>query len=71
MKKATLRIEGMSCAGCVDSVRKVLGRTAGIAVLDVHVGEATVSFDEARVTETVLRSAVDDAGFTVLDVHYG
>lgn len=67
MKTATLSIDGMTCGGCVASVRRVLERAPGVASVQVDLAthSATVSLDPAVATEAALRSAVDGAGFTV------
>lgn len=70
MKQATITIEGMTCGGCVRSVERVLGQLPGVVRTEVAVGSARVAFDEARVTEDALRTAIDDAGFTPTAVTY-
>ena len=59
-----IEIDGMSCDGCVTSVRKVLGRIRGAVVNDVTVGSASVALDENDVTERDVLAAIDKAGFT-------
>ena len=63
MKTWTLEIEGMSCGGCVSSVRKALGRVQGAEVLDAEVGLAVVRADDAQAE--AVRGAVEAAGFDV------
>jgi copper chaperone CopZ len=38
MEEITLRIAGMSCAGCVNSVRNALERLPGVRVRQVEIG---------------------------------
>ncbi|MDQ5896353.1 MAG: hypothetical protein RLZZ592_2742 [Pseudomonadota bacterium] len=61
----TLKIDGMSCGGCVRSVSGVLSALPGVdrAEVSLERGEARVSFDAAQVTPDQLLAAVDDAGF--------
>ena len=68
MKHTVLTIQGMSCGGCVASVKRVLGRMPGVQVGDVKVGSAQVTIDEARVSEDALRAAIDAAGFVLQGV---
>lgn len=64
MRSATISIEGMTCGGCVVSVKRVLERVPGVSDLSVEVGEARVTVDDA-VDEATLRQTVERAGFEV------
>lgn len=67
MKKETLKIEGMSCNHCVVSVEKALqAAAAGVAIDNVEIGKAEVSFNPAEVNLDQLISAIEDVGFEVL-----
>jgi len=65
MKDEELKITGMSCNHCVMSLRKELSKIPGLEVKDVRIGAALVSFDESKVSAAQLRSAVEEAGFTM------
>ncbi len=67
METTTLRIEGMTCGGCVASVTRVLKAVPGVTEANVTLtpGAATVTFDAARTNVPALRVAVEDAGFDV------
>lgn len=67
METTTLRIEGMTCGGCVASVTRVLKAVPGVAEADVTLqpGSATVTFDAARTNVPALRVVIEDAGFDV------
>lgn len=64
MKTTLLKIEGMSCEGCVASVRQVLQRVPGVSDVQVDLarGEATLSCTDT-VKESDLIAAVADAGY--------
>jgi copper chaperone len=68
MRSATMLIEGMTCGGCVVSVKRVLERVPGVSELTVEVGEARLTVDDALVTEAALRETVERAGFEVDEV---
>lgn len=68
MRSATMLIEGMTCGGCVVSVKRVLERVPGVSDLVVEVGEARLTVDEAVVDEEALRKTVERAGFEVDEV---
>lgn len=67
METVILKIEGMSCGGCVKSVKDVLEKIPGVAAVEVALekGEVAVSFDPATAGVAQFRSAVEDAGFDV------
>ncbi len=57
-----LKIQGMSCQGCVTRVKKALEGIQGVRVDAVEVGRATVHLD-AQVTPAQVLEALDDAGY--------
>jgi copper chaperone len=65
MQTATLNIYGMSCNGCVQSVKNALLRTAGVSTADVSLEEnkAQVTFDEQTTNPAALAEAVSEAGY--------
>ena len=63
MQRISIPIAGMSCGGCVATVRKALTQLAGVPVDEVAVGTATVSFDPAVTSLEALRAAITRAGF--------
>jgi copper chaperone len=67
METVTLKVEGMTCGGCVASVTRVLKTTPGVADAAVRLdaGSATVTFDPARTSVPALKSAIEDAGYAV------
>lgn len=63
--KEAIRIEGMSCGGCVAGVTNALTRI-GIESPQVEIGKATVDYDESAVTHEQIVEAIEDAGFDVV-----
>lgn len=65
METITLKVNGMSCGGCVKSVTNVLQGLPGVAKAEVTLqpGEARVEFDPARVTRDQMAAAIAEAGF--------
>lgn len=62
-------IEGMMCGHCEARVKKVLEDTTGVseAIVSHEAGTAVVTCDES-VTSDMLKSVVEDAGYTVVSV---
>lgn len=65
MSEVTIRVEGMSCEGCVRNVTGVLMATAGVqdARVSLEENQAVVDYDPAEVGVAQLRQAIVDAGF--------
>lgn len=65
MKTITIKIEGMSCDGCVKSVTRALTAVPGVSKAEVSLAraEATVAFEPEQVAKPALVQAVQDAGF--------
>ena len=60
-----LKVDGMTCQGCVRSVTKKLSGVAGVssAAVDLAAGRATVRFDASSVKVEDLIAAVEQIGF--------
>ena len=67
MESITLKIDGMTCQGCVGSVTRVLSSITGVAKVDVTLqpGQATINFDPSKTTVDELRESIAGAGFDV------
>jgi copper chaperone len=65
MQDSVIKVSGMTCQGCVNSVTRVLSAVPGVASVQVSLerGEAALRYDPAKATEAQLRQAVEDAGF--------
>jgi gluconokinase len=65
METIEIKIDGMTCEGCVRSITNVLTRVPGVTSVQVSLaaGEAQVSFDGTKTNTTALRAAVDAAGY--------
>ena len=69
METITLKVGGMSCGGCVASVTRALKATPGVtdAVVRLDARDAMITFDPAKTNAGVLRSAIEDAGYDVVE----
>ncbi|MGI9309236.1 MAG: heavy-metal-associated domain-containing protein [Gammaproteobacteria bacterium] len=67
MKTIELKVEGMTCGGCVKSIQNALNEQTGInnAAADLDAATVTVSFDPAAIEEAAIKIAIEDAGFDV------
>jgi copper chaperone len=65
METTTIKVDGMSCGGCVKSVTGVLTALDGVAKAEVSLEQkqAVVEFDAAKVSRDQLKAVIEDAGF--------
>jgi copper chaperone CopZ len=63
--ETVLKVQGMTCQGCVKSVTRVLQALPGVDAVEVSLerGEAALRHDPGRATVEDFRKAVEDAGF--------
>jgi copper chaperone len=65
METTVVKISGMTCMGCVSSVKKVLTALDGVQSVDVALdkAQATIVYDVARANPGQFKTAIEDAGF--------
>ena len=66
MKKVTLKVGGMHCASCALIIDKSLKKVEGISESNVNfsTSKATITFEENKVREEALISAINKAGYS-------
>ena len=69
MQTATIEIKGMTCMGCVISIKNVVRNVPGIAQLEVTLdpAQAIIQFDPENTSLNQLKETIIDAGFDVVD----
>jgi copper chaperone len=67
METIVLKVNGMTCGGCVASVTRVLRALPGVEEVAVALdrGTATVTFDPRRSDLPAFKRAVEEAGYDV------
>ena len=67
MEQVQLKVEGMTCGGCVKSIQNALSARDGVAdtQADLDSKTVTIEFDPARIQKDGLIAAIEDAGFDV------
>jgi copper chaperone len=67
MESITLKVDGMSCMGCVNSVKRLLEALPGVAKVDVDLtrAEAAVDFDASQTSPAAIRQCISEGGYTV------
>ncbi len=67
MEKITLPVKGMTCMGCVSSVKRVLGSIPGVGSAEVSLekAQAEVTYNPDKTGPDALKAAIMDAGYDV------
>lgn len=67
MQQTTLRVEGMSCNHCVNSIEGSLKRELNVdAKVDLAAKSVTVSFDEQKTSLDKIKEVIEDQGYDVI-----
>lgn len=66
MESITLKVSGMSCMGCVSSVKRILEALPGVVKVDVDLAkaEAAVDYDPAQTSPEALKNSINEGGYT-------
>lgn len=69
LKKATLQLEGLSCASCAQTIEKALNKANGVHQAQVNFAaeKAYVEFDPSAIDEEKLAEVVRGTGYEVRD----
>ncbi len=69
MNTLTLNVSGMSCMGCVNSVKNLVGALPGIGGVrvDLASGRVEVSHDPAQASPEAIRAAIEGGGYQVVE----
>ena len=67
MEKANITIGGMTCDGCVRSVKHVMSKLPGVASFDVSLAQnqVTVDFDPQVINTARIMQNIENAGYEI------
>ena len=65
MKTIKLKIDGMSCASCVNNIETALNKAAGVSEATINIANETgkVAFDENKLSESDILEIVKNSGY--------
>ncbi len=67
MMRKTLKVEGMTCAHCVESVKRAIYSIEGVSHVEVSLEEGKVQVHmEKEIPFHVLKSTVEEWGYRVV-----
>src|SRR3989338_348591 len=66
--KATIKITGMHCASCANTIEKALRKTEGVINANVNFAteKATVEFDENKTSQEGVEKKIEKTGYEVI-----
>ncbi|QUE85401.1 copper chaperone CopZ [Exiguobacterium alkaliphilum] len=64
----TLKVQGMSCGHCANSVETGVGELEGISsvTVDLKKGEVAVDYDTAKTSLNEIQKAIEEKGYDVV-----
>ena len=67
MQTEVMKVEGMTCMGCVNSVKNVLEKILGVSKADVSLEQkqVTIEYDDTTAHTDQFKDAIKGAGFEV------
>lgn len=66
MTNVTLKVEGMSCQHCVNSVESTLNNLGASGKVDLAGKSVSVQFDETKISLESIKEAIEDQGYDVV-----
>ena len=69
MMQKVLKVEGMTCQHCIQTVTETVGKIKGVEQVDISLEqkEVTIDFDELRTQTEVISAQIIEAGFEVIE----
>jgi copper chaperone len=63
-----LKVEGMTCQHCVQTVTETVGKIKGVEQVDISLEqkEVTIDFDELQTQTEAISTRIVEAGFEVI-----
>lgn len=64
----TLKVGGMTCMGCVGSVKRMLGQLPGVQAVEVDLasGQVRIGYDGNLVEVATLKQTIAEGGYQVV-----
>ena len=64
----TLKVTGMSCTHCVNSVESSVGELQGVSSVKVDLanGEVAVNYDDSKTSLNEIRETIEDQGYDMV-----
>lgn len=72
LKLTTLEVEGMTCTGCENTIKKGVTHLGGIVKVTAshNDGKATVEFDAGKTSIEDIKKAIEDKGYEITNFKF-
>lgn len=65
MKTIALKVSGMSCGHCVNTIQNAIQQAGGLAKVDLPNQTVSLTFDEAKVSLETLKKTIESQGYVL------
>ncbi|RXZ02810.1 copper chaperone CopZ [Fictibacillus sp. S7] len=67
MEKITLKVAGMSCNHCVNTIQGNVGKLEGVSQVkvDLKEGKVNVEYDASKISLDKIKETIDDQGYDI------
>jgi copper chaperone len=65
MQNVTIKVEGMTCGHCVNSVENALKLVGAKGKVDLSAKTVQVEFDESKLTIEAIKETIEEQGYDV------
>ncbi len=66
MQSIVLKVEGMSCGHCVNSIEGALKKIGAVGKVDLAGKSVSVEYDQTKLTPEVIKATIEDQGYDVV-----
>ncbi|MCY9692956.1 cation transporter [Paenibacillus alginolyticus] len=66
MKNITLKVEGMSCQHCVNSIEGALKEIGATGLVDLALKTVSVEFEDNKINLGQIKEVIEDQGYDVV-----
>ncbi|MFH5182725.1 cation transporter [Paenibacillus sp. TAB 01] len=66
MTNVKLKVEGMSCGHCVNSIEGALQKLGAAAKVDLGAKSVTVDYDEAKLSLAAIKETIEEQGYDLV-----
>lgn len=66
MASTVLKVEGMSCGHCVNSIEKALTEKGASGKVDLASKKVSVEYDESKLSLDAIKEAIEEQGYDVV-----
>ncbi|MFS0873649.1 MULTISPECIES: cation transporter [Paenibacillus] len=67
MENVTLKVKGMSCGHCVNSIEGALNQIGADAKVILADEKVEVKFDETKLKLSVIKEAIENQGYDIVE----